>query len=59
MKEVEEGDYLQVKIFVWRNRININQIQIDTVVRWIYNVKEMKKRAKKISKNDVRRFFEV
>ena len=59
VKEVENDDFPQVKVFIRWNRTNVNNIQIDTVVRWIYNVKEMKIRAEKIPKNDIRRYFEV
>ena len=59
VKEVENGEYPQIKVFVRRNKLNMNDVNVDTVLRWMCNVKEMRKKAEKIPKNGIRRYFEI
>ena len=56
---VENGDLIQVKVFVRRNEINLQTACTDTIIQWIYNIKEMIKKASKFPRNDIRRYFEI
>ena len=47
-----------VNIFIRRNQIEVKDCDTETIKRWIYNVKEVMKKAEKIPKNDIRRYFE-
>jgi len=52
-REEEQSEYLQVKRFVTRNKLNIERSNTSTVRQWILNVKEIKRKSKCIPKNDI------
>ena len=54
---MRESPYPQVKAYVQRNELNIDRTTLNNIVRWIYNVKEMVKKADKRPQNDIRRYF--
>ena len=39
-------------------KIRINDCSTKTIKRWIYNAKEVIKKAEKLPRNDIRRYFE-
>ena len=47
-----------VNMFVRRNQIEVNDCDTEVIKHWIYNNKEVMKKAEKIPKNDIRRYFE-
>ena len=52
-KDIEAGEYPQLKIFIRRNELNTNQAGTKMIQKWIQNAKKIKKRAKKILRNDI------
>ena len=50
--------YPQVRAFVIRNELDPTKVKSNVLQRWIYNVKEMYKKADKRPKNDIRRYCE-
>ena len=50
--------YPQVKAFVQRNQLDTERVKTQAMQRWIYNVKEMVKKAEEKPKNDIRRYCE-
>ena len=56
-ESMRESPYPQVKAYVQRNDLNIDRTTLNNIVRWIYNVKEMVKKADKRPQNDIRRYF--
>ena len=56
-ESMRESPYPQVKAYVQRNELNIDRTTLNNIVRWIYNVKEMVKKADKRPQNDIRRYF--
>ena len=55
---IERDEPLIVKLFVRKNPINVEDSNTETIKRWIYNVKEIMKKAEKLPRNDIRRYFE-
>jgi len=58
-RHVENGDLMQVKAFVRRNKINLQTAYTDMIIQWIYNIKEMIKKASEFPRNDIRRYFKI
>ena len=56
-ESMRDSPYPQVKAFVQRNELNVERATSNTITRWIYNIKEMVKKADKRPKNDIRRYF--
>jgi len=50
--------YTQVRAFIIRNELDPKKVKPHALQRWIYNVKEMQKKADKRPKNDIRRYCE-
>ena len=50
--------YPQVKAFVMRNELDPEKVKLHVLQRWIYNMKEMVKKADKRPKNNIRRYYE-
>ena len=48
----------QVQIFEEINKINIEKCQLETIRRWISNVKEIIQKVEKLTLSDIRRHFE-
>ena len=53
----ENSDKNQVRSYVKTFKININQCKIDTIKRWIRNLKDIEKKIERIPRNDIRRYF--
>ena len=51
-------EHPQVKAFVRRNKLNENNTSPYVMQQWSYNVNEMREKAEKRPRNDVRRCFE-
>ena len=59
VKEVMiNSQYPQVWAFVRRNELGLIKVKPYVLQQWIYNIKEMKKKADKIPKNDIRKYCE-
>ena len=58
-EEIELNDPQQVKLFVRRTALDLNRCNTDTIRIWTHNVKELRKKVKKLPKGDIRRFCEV
>ena len=58
-KEVESHEPPQVKLFVRRSALDLKRCSTETIRTWIHNVKELQKKVQKLSKGDIRRYFEV
>ena len=58
-EEIELNDPQQVKLFARRTALDLNRCNKDTIRIWIHNVKELRKKVKKLPKGDIRRFCEV
>ena len=56
-QDAKNSQYLQVKVFIMRNQIEIEKYRIETIKTWIYDMKEIQKKLEKIPKNDIRIFF--
>lgn len=44
-KDGYEGEYPQVKLFLRRNELNIDQVKTETIIRWAHNVKGLRKKV--------------
>ena len=58
-KQAEEKEPLQVKLFARRMALEIQRYRTETIIRWIYNVKEMIKKVEKLPQNDIRHYFKT
>ena len=58
-QDAKNSQYLQVKVFIMRNQIEIEKYRIETIKTWIYDMKEIQKKLEKIPKNDIRIFFNI
>ena len=58
-KQVKNKELPQVKLIVRRNELKIERCKTETILQWIYNVKEMIKKVAKLPSNDIRRFFDI
>ena len=47
-----------VNLYIRKHEINVNECTTDTIRKWILNAKEVMKKAEKLKKNDIRRYFE-
>ena len=47
----------QVREFVKKFKINIEQCNIDTIKKWIINLKKIQKKVESVPNNDIRRYF--
>ena len=56
--EIELNDPQQVKLFVRRTALDLNRCNTDTIRTWIHNVKEFRKKVKRLPEGDIRRFYE-
>ena len=56
--EIEVKDPQQVKLFVRRTALDLNRCNTDTIRTWIHNVKEFRKKVKRLPEGDIRRFYE-
>ena len=56
---IEDYEPPQVKLFIQRNEINVEKSNTETIIQWIYNVKEMMKKVSKLPCNDIRRFLNL
>ena len=57
-RKVEENEPPQVKMFVRRNKINVQSCSIETIKKWIYNVTDLSKKVERLPKGNIRRFIE-
>ena len=57
IKRAENSDNTQIKMHIRSKRLDVNKCKIETIKRWIYNLKEFEKRMEKTKKNDIRRYF--
>ena len=55
---IERNESRMVNMFIRRHQIEVNNCNTETIKCWIYNAKEVMKKAEKIPKNDIRRYFE-
>ena len=51
---IETNELMQVKLFMRRSNVNVNLCEIDTIFKWIHNVKKIMKKVKEIPNNDIR-----
>ena len=58
-EKVENDEPPTVKLFAMRNKIDAERCSTETIRVWIYNVKEIIKKAEKLPRGDIRRFFEM
>ena len=58
-RHVEDIEPLQVRIFIRRNKLNLQNSLIEIITRWVYNVKEIIKKVSKLPQNDKRRYCEI
>ena len=49
--------YPQVRAFAERNKLRIEDCRIETIKKWIYAIKEIKRKLEKIPRNDIRIFL--
>ena len=57
-ENAEENETSQVKLFVRRSKINVEQCNADTIKTWICNVKKLIKKVEKSPIGDIRRHME-
>jgi len=55
---MRNSPYPQVKAFVMRNELDPEKVKPHVLQRWIYNMKEIVKKADKRPKNDIRQYCE-
>ena len=55
--DAELSEYLQVKRFAIRNKINIERSNTSTIRQWIWNIKEIKRKSEWIPKSNIRMFL--
>ena len=58
-REAEQSEHRQVKLYVQRCKIDVNQSNCETIKKWIRNLKQIEKKVKKIPLNDIRRWMIV
>ena len=52
-----EGNYLQVKVFVLKRDINIENTSTETIKNWILRLKRIKAKAEKYVIDNIRAYF--
>ena len=57
-RHVETNKSMQAKLFMRRSKVNINSCEIETIFKWIRNIKRIMKKVKEMPSNDIRRYFE-
>ena len=55
--KAESGVDEQLKKYVQKHQIEVEQYKTETVRRWINNVREFERKLEKIPKEDIRRYF--
>ena len=55
---IERNEPRMVNLYIRKHEINVNECTTDTIRKWILNAKEVMKKAEKLKKNDIRRYFE-
>ena len=58
-ERAEKSELTQVRMFASKSKINVENSAVDMIKRWITNVKDIEKKAEKLPKNDIRRYFEL
>ena len=58
-RNAENSNDIQLKMHANRKALELDKCKTDTIKKWIYNIKEFKKRMEKTKNNDIRRYFEV
>ena len=56
-KHAIEGNYLQVKAFVLKRDINIENTSTETIKNWILRLKRIKAKVEKYAIDDIRVYF--
>ena len=54
-----EGQHPQVGKFAIKKKLDIEMCTTEHIRRWIYFLKQIKKRAEKHERNDIRSYFEL
>ena len=55
----ERSEYMQIRLYVQKCRIDMERCSCDTLKRWIMNLKKIEKKVEKIPYNDIRRYMIV
>ena len=58
-ERTQNSEMQQVREYVKKFKINIERCNIDTIKKWIMNLKIIEKKIEKVSKNDIRRYISV
>ena len=56
--QIKNNKPMQIKLFAYRNKIDVARAKSGEVLQWIYNVKKIIKEVGNLPKNDIRRYFE-
>ena len=57
-EQIETKEPMQVRLFIIRNRIQIERCKTERITQWIYNAMKMIRKCKELPQNDIRRYFE-
>ena len=57
-EQIETKEPMQVRLFIIRNRIQIEHCKTERITQWIYNAMKMIRKCKELPQNDIRRYFE-
>ena len=58
-EKAKESDIPQVGEFAQKFKINIKQCTVDTIKKWIMNLRKIEKKMERVPANDIRRYFSV
>ena len=57
-QQIETKEPMQVRLFIERNKMQIEQCKTDRITQWTHNAKKMIWKYEELLQNDIRRYFE-